>query len=40
MFKLIFVTDHPEGSIIEEYLVEECMTFVIKYLNGVATALN
>lgn len=30
----------PEGSIIEGYLVEECMIFMAKCLNGGETTLN
>ncbi|XP_070037416.1 uncharacterized protein [Nicotiana tomentosiformis] len=31
---------HPEGSIAEEYWIEECMTFCSRYLHDVETKLN
>ena len=31
---------HPEGSIAEGYLVEECMTFCSRYLDDVEAKLN
>ncbi|XP_028080667.1 uncharacterized protein LOC114282220 [Camellia sinensis] len=31
---------HPEGSIAEGYLVEECMTFCLRYLDDVESKLN
>ena len=31
---------YPEGSIIEGYLAEECMTFYSRYLEDVETRLN
>ena len=31
---------YPEGSIIEGYLVEECITFFSRYLNDVETKYN
>ena len=31
---------HPEGSIAEGYLAEECLTFCSRYLNDVETKLN
>ena len=31
---------HPEGSIAEGYLVEECMTFCSRYLDDVESKLN
>ena len=32
--------NHPEGSIVEGYLAEECMNFCTRYLNDVETKLN
>ena len=31
---------HPEGSIAEGYIVEECVTFCLRYLHNVETKLN
>ena len=31
---------HPEGSIAEGYLAEECLTFCSRYLHDVETKLN
>ena len=31
---------HPEGSIAEGYLAEECLTFCARYLSDVETKLN
>ncbi|XP_028094798.1 uncharacterized protein LOC114294835 [Camellia sinensis] len=34
------IESHPEGSIAEGYLVEECMTFCLRYLDDVESKLN
>ena len=31
---------HPEGSIAEGYIAEECLTFCSRYLEGVETVFN
>lgn len=31
---------HPEGSIAEGYLIDECLTFCSRYLHGVDTKFN
>lgn len=31
---------HPEGSIAEGYIAEECLTFCSRYLDGVETRFN
>ncbi len=31
---------HPEGSIAEGYIAEECVTFCSRYLHNVQTKLN
>ena len=32
--------NRPEGSIVEGYLAEECMTFCSRYLGGIETRFN
>ena len=32
--------NRPEGSIVEGYLAEECMTFSSRYLGGIETRFN
>lgn len=31
---------HPEGSLAEGYLAEECLTFCSRYLSGIETKFN
>ena len=38
--KYVRTRSHPEGSIAEGYLAEECLTFCARYLDDVETKLN